>query len=85
MCISRINRYYNSVQNLLFFCLKSRKLKIEIYKTVMLPVVLYGCETWALTFREEHRLRVEGMKTDREENCIMMNFKTCIPHPILLG
>jgi hypothetical protein len=33
-------------------------LKIKIYKTVILPVVLYGCETWSLTFREEHRLRV---------------------------
>jgi hypothetical protein len=31
--------------------------KIKIYKTVMLPVVLYGCETWSLTLREEHRLR----------------------------
>jgi hypothetical protein len=30
----------------------------EVYKTVILPVVLYGCETWSLTLREEHRLRV---------------------------
>jgi hypothetical protein len=30
----------------------------KIYKTVILPVVLYGCETWSLTLREEHRLRV---------------------------
>jgi hypothetical protein len=29
-----------------------------MYKTVILPVVLYGCETWSLTLREEHRLRV---------------------------
>jgi hypothetical protein len=35
-----------------------KKLKIKIYKTVTLPVVLYGCETWSLTLREEHRLRV---------------------------
>jgi hypothetical protein len=33
-------------------------LKIRIYKTIILPVVLYGCETWSLTLREEHRLRV---------------------------
>jgi hypothetical protein len=33
-------------------------LKIKIYKTVIFPVVLYGCETWSLTLREEHRLRV---------------------------
>jgi hypothetical protein len=30
--------------------------KIKIYKTIILPVVLYGCETWSLTLREEHRL-----------------------------
>jgi hypothetical protein len=38
-------------------CLISKNLKIEIYKTVILPVGLYGCETWSLTLREEHRLR----------------------------
>jgi hypothetical protein len=32
--------------------------KIKIYKTIILPVVLYGCETWSLTSREEHRLRI---------------------------
>jgi hypothetical protein len=31
--------------------------KIRKYKTMILPVVLYGCETWSLTLREEHRLR----------------------------
>jgi hypothetical protein len=36
----------------------SKNIKIKIYKTVILPVVLYGCETWSLTLREEHRLRV---------------------------
>jgi hypothetical protein len=36
----------------------SKNLKIKIYKTVILLVVLYGCETWSLTLREEHRLRV---------------------------
>jgi hypothetical protein len=34
------------------------KVKIRIYKTIILPVVMYGCETWSLTLREEHRLRV---------------------------
>ena len=33
-------------------------MKIKIYKTIILPVVLYGCETWSLTLREESRLRV---------------------------
>ena len=36
----------------------SKKLKIKIYRTIVLSVVLYGCETWLLTLREEHRLRV---------------------------
>jgi hypothetical protein len=35
-----------------------KNLKIKIYRTVILPVVLYGCETWSLTLREESRLRV---------------------------
>jgi hypothetical protein len=34
-----------------------KNLKVKIYKTVILPVVLYGCETWSLALREEHRLR----------------------------
>ena len=36
----------------------SKNLKIKIYRTIILPVVLYGCETWSLTLREERRLRV---------------------------
>jgi hypothetical protein len=42
------------------FCLPVlyKKLKIKIHKTVILPVVLYGCETWSLTLGEDHRLRV---------------------------
>ena len=38
--------------------LPSKNLKIKIYRTIILPVVLYGCETWSLTLREERRLRV---------------------------
>jgi hypothetical protein len=38
--------------------LLSRNVKVEKYKTIILTVVLYGCETWSLTLREEHRLRV---------------------------
>jgi hypothetical protein len=38
--------------------LLSKNLKIRTYKTIILPVVLYGCGTWSLTLREEHRLRV---------------------------
>ena len=47
-----------SVQNLLSSCLLSKNIKIKIYKTIILPVVLYVCETWLLTLREERRLRV---------------------------
>jgi hypothetical protein len=87
------NACYYSVQNLLSSRLISKNLKIKIYKTVILPVVLYGCETWPLTLGTEHRLRVsekryldlKGRKTDRGENCIMMNFTACILHRILLG
>jgi hypothetical protein len=38
--------------------LLSRYVKVKIYKTIILPVVPYGCETWSLTLREKHRLRV---------------------------
>ena len=54
------NACYYSVQNLLSSSLLSKKLKIKIrvYRTIILPVVLYGCEAWSLTLREERRLRV---------------------------
>jgi hypothetical protein len=51
------NVCYHSVQSLLSSRLLSRNIKAKIYKTIILPAVLYGCETWSLTFREEHRLR----------------------------
>jgi len=49
---------YLSVQNLLSSRLLSKKLNIKIYRTTILPVVLYGCETWSLTLREERKRRV---------------------------
>jgi hypothetical protein len=52
------NACYHSDQSLLSPRLLSKNLKIRIYKTITLPVVLYGCETWSLTLREDHRLRV---------------------------
>jgi hypothetical protein len=52
------NVCYHLVQNLLFSYVMSKKVKIRIYKIIILPVVLYGCETWSLTLREQHRLRV---------------------------
>jgi hypothetical protein len=63
---------------------------MRIYKTIILPVVLYGCETWSLTLREEHRLRVFENKVLRRifgpkrdevtggwRNCIMRSFVIC--------
>ena len=49
---------YHSVQDLLSSSLLSKNLKIKMYRTIILPVVLYGCETWSLALREERRLRV---------------------------
>jgi hypothetical protein len=49
---------YHSVQNLLSSRLLSKNVKIRIYKTINLPLVLYECETLSLTLREEHRPRV---------------------------
>jgi hypothetical protein len=48
-----INKYQYQYKYLL-----SKNLKIRIYKRIILPVVLYGCETWPLTVREEHKLMV---------------------------
>jgi hypothetical protein len=52
------NACYHSVKSLLSSRLLSRNLNVKIYKTIILPVVLYGCETSSLKLREEHRLRV---------------------------
>jgi hypothetical protein len=86
------NACYYSVQNLLSSCLISKNLKTEIYRTVILLVVLYGCKTWSLTLREEHRLRVFenrelrrifGTKREADRSwrkLHMMNFIACILH-----
>ena len=50
------------MRNLLSSSLLSKNKKIQIYRTNILPVVLYGCETWSLTFREEGKLRVPENK-----------------------
>ncbi|KAJ4435519.1 hypothetical protein ANN_18135 [Periplaneta americana] len=60
------NACYYSVEKLLSSSLLSKNLKVRIYKTVILPVVLYGCETWTLTLREEQRLRVFENKVLRK-------------------
>jgi hypothetical protein len=78
--------------------LQSKNLKTKVYKTVTLPVVLYGCETWSLAFREVCRLRVfenralrrifgpKGNDVTGEWNKLRNEeLKICTPHPILLG
>jgi hypothetical protein len=62
---------YHSVQNLLSSRLLSKNTKLRIYKIIVLSVVLYGCETWSLTLREELKVfknwvlrRIFGPKTD---------------------
>jgi len=52
------NAYYHSVQNLLSSRLISKNLKIKIYRNIIFPVVLYGCETWSLTLRDEMKLKM---------------------------
>ena len=52
------NACYHSGQNLLSSRLLSKNVKIKIYRPIILPVVLYGCETWSLTLLEERKLRV---------------------------
>ena len=53
-----VNACYHSVQNLLSSSLLSKNLNNNIYRTIILFVVLYGSETWSLTMREENKLRV---------------------------
>jgi len=52
------NACYYSVQHLLSSRVLSKNLNFKIYRTIILPVVLYGCETWSLTLGEERTLRV---------------------------
>jgi hypothetical protein len=52
------NACYQSVQTLLSSCLLLKNINIRIYKIIILSVILYACETWSLTLREEYRLRV---------------------------
>jgi len=76
--------------------LLSKNLKIKIHRTIILPVVLYECETCSLTLREEHGLRVfenrvlrrifvpkRDKVTGSGENYIMRSLMICTHHPIL--
>jgi hypothetical protein len=90
------NACFHSVQNFLSSCLLSRNVKINIHKTIILPVVLYECETWSLTLRVEHRLRVSENKVLRrifgprrdevtggwKKNCMVRSCVVCTLHPV---
>jgi hypothetical protein len=52
------NACYHSMQNILSSSLLPKNVNIKTYGTIMLPIVLYGCETWSLTLREERRVRL---------------------------
>ena len=82
----------HSVQNLLLFRLLSENMKIKIYRSLILPVALYGRDTWSLTLREESRLRVFenmilrrifGPKRDEvigewKKNCVVRRLMTVL-------
>ena len=61
------NACYYLLEKILSSRLLLKKLKVNTYKTTILPVVLYGCETWSLTMREEQRLRVFENKELRKK------------------
>ena len=60
------NSCYYSLEKILSSRLLSKKFKVNIYKTIILPVVLYGSKTWSLTLREEHMLTVFENKVLRK-------------------
>ena len=87
-------KYYSGFVIFIIRDLISKHLKTKIYKTIVLPVVLYGCETWSLILREERRLRVFenrilrqifGLKRDANGECrdfIMRTFIVRTVHVI---
>jgi len=88
----------HSVQNLLFAVLLCKNIKVKIYRIVILPVVLYGCETWSPTLREERRLRVfkkwvprKIFGAKRDEDTVEWGklhnegFNDLTPNPIIFG
>jgi hypothetical protein len=71
----------------------SKSIKIKIHKSIILPVALYGCETWSHRLTEEHRLRVSenrvlrrisGPRRETGENCIITSSIICTFYQILL-
>ena len=61
-----VSACYYSLEKILSSRLLLRRLKVNAHKIIILPVVLYGCETWSLALREEHRLSVFENKVLRK-------------------
>jgi hypothetical protein len=91
------NACYHSAQNLLSSRLLSKKVRIRVYKTIILSVVLDGCETWSLALREEHSLkvfenrvlrRIFGLKRDEVtggwRNCITKELRNLYSSPNII-
>jgi len=70
------NACYYSVKNLLSSSLLSKELKIKIYRTIILPVVLYGCETWSLQCATdlEHLYRIYSIPTHDKHQWLLLQF-----------
>jgi hypothetical protein len=87
------NACYHSLKNLLPSSLVPKNIKIKIYRTMILPIVFYGCETWSLTFREEQWLRVfenrvlkniwDLKETRQKRTGGYFIISNCSPHEIL--
>jgi hypothetical protein len=87
------------MHNVLCYSLLYKNLKIKIYNIIIFPVALYGCETWSLTLRKEHRLSVFenrvlrgtfGHKRETRlqgsgENYITRSLMICTAHQIFFG
>jgi hypothetical protein len=82
------NACYHSIDILLSSHLLSKNVKFRIYKTVLFPAILYGCEFRSLVLRKEHRLRTSENRVLRRifapnryevrENLITRSFTTCM-------
>ena len=71
------NACYHSVQNLLSSRLLSKNLNIKIYRTIILPVVLYGCETWSLTLIRPLACWDLGFESHRGHGCLSVVSVVC--------
>jgi len=91
--LKSVNACYHSVHNLLSSSLLFKNLKTKIYRTIILPAVLYGCETWSLTLMEERRLKMFENRVLRRifgpKRCEVTrkwrSLMICTPHPIFFG